>query len=108
MAGSYRHIINKDGSFCGTDLLDHMGDAYEALEDCYNIIQKLKKRKKTKSPIEKFEAAMKRRACSWSLCYRGNVRICFQLEHIVEVNQVFGETLNEAAQNALEIIEKGK
>jgi hypothetical protein len=41
MAGSYNHIVNDDGTFRGYDLLDHMGDAWEALEDCYWMIQHL-------------------------------------------------------------------
>ena len=37
MAGSFSHIVGKDGRF--TDgLLDHMGDGGEALEECYRII----------------------------------------------------------------------
>lgn len=39
MAGSYSHITNEDGSFRGIDLIDNMGDAYEALEECYGMIQ---------------------------------------------------------------------
>lgn len=39
MAGSYHHIINNDGSFRGTELIDNLGDAYEALEECYDMIQ---------------------------------------------------------------------
>lgn len=38
MAGSYSHITNDDGTFRGADLLDHLGDAYEALEECYGMI----------------------------------------------------------------------
>lgn len=41
MAGSYRHIINQDGTFRGVDLIDNLGDAHEALEECYNMIQYL-------------------------------------------------------------------
>lgn len=41
MAGSYKHIINIDGSFCGIDLIDNLGDAHEALEECYEMIQYL-------------------------------------------------------------------
>lgn len=41
MAGSYRMIINEDGGFCGTDLIEGLGDAYEALEECYEMIQYL-------------------------------------------------------------------
>jgi hypothetical protein len=38
MAGSYRHTINDDGTFRGVDLLDHLGDAFEALEEMYGMI----------------------------------------------------------------------
>ncbi len=41
MAGSYRHLIHDDGTFAGVELLDHLGDAYEALEECYLMIQQL-------------------------------------------------------------------
>lgn len=41
MAGSYRHIVNHDGSFRGIELIDNLGDALEALQDCYEIIQRL-------------------------------------------------------------------
>jgi len=44
MAGSYKHIVNSDGSFRGTHLLDHMGDAFEALQECYDMIQWLSER----------------------------------------------------------------
>lgn len=43
MAGSYRHITNPDGTFRGTELLDNLGDAHEALEECYEMIQYLTK-----------------------------------------------------------------
>lgn len=39
MAGSYQHITDHDtGAFIGTELLDNLGDAYEALEECYGMI----------------------------------------------------------------------
>ena len=41
MAGSYRHIVNVDNEFTGVDLIDNLGDAYEALEECYNMIKHL-------------------------------------------------------------------
>ena len=41
MAGSYRHITKGDGSFYGVELIDNLGDAYEALEECYEMIQYL-------------------------------------------------------------------
>ncbi len=39
MAGSYRHITNCNNSFQGIDLIDNLGDAVEALEECYEMIQ---------------------------------------------------------------------
>jgi hypothetical protein len=39
VAGSYKHIVNDQGRFIGVSLLDHLGDAYEALEECYGMIQ---------------------------------------------------------------------
>ena len=44
MAGSYRHITNDDGSYRGVDLLDNLGDADEALEECVAMIQAMKVR----------------------------------------------------------------
>lgn len=41
MAGSYRHVVNDKGEFRGTDLIDNLGDAYEALEEMYDMIQHL-------------------------------------------------------------------
>jgi len=41
MAGSYRHITRVDGTFCGAYLLDNLGDAHEALEECWEMIQYL-------------------------------------------------------------------
>lgn len=41
MAGSYRHITDRDNNFIGIDLIDNLGDAHEALEECYDIIQYL-------------------------------------------------------------------
>ncbi len=38
MAGSYRHITNSNNEFIGTDLIGDLGDAYEALEECYEMI----------------------------------------------------------------------
>jgi len=42
MAGSLSHIVGSDGKFT-MDLLDHMGDAREALEECFEIIYGLAK-----------------------------------------------------------------
>lgn len=39
MAGSYSHITGKNNVFIGVDLIDNLGDAHEALEECYEIIQ---------------------------------------------------------------------
>lgn len=37
MAGSLNHIVAEDGSFT-MDLIESMGDAHEALEECHAII----------------------------------------------------------------------
>jgi len=39
MAGSWGHIVNRSGKFQGTLLIENLGDAYEALEECYGMIQ---------------------------------------------------------------------
>jgi hypothetical protein len=41
MAGSYRHITNGKNEFIGIDLIDNLGDAWEALEECYLMIKQL-------------------------------------------------------------------
>ncbi len=41
MAGSYRHITTKNNEFIGIDLIDNLGDAYEALEECFLMIDNL-------------------------------------------------------------------
>lgn len=41
MAGSYCHCVRSDGSFRGTELIENLGDAYEALEEMYDMIQQL-------------------------------------------------------------------
>lgn len=38
MAGSYRHIVNHKNEFQGIGLIDNLGDALEALEECYYMI----------------------------------------------------------------------
>lgn len=38
MAGSYKHIVNSKNEFLGIDLIDNLGDAHEALEECYKMI----------------------------------------------------------------------
>lgn len=40
MAGSLNHIIDTDGTFT-MELIDNLGDAHEALEECYAIIVEL-------------------------------------------------------------------
>ena len=43
MAGSYRHIVDNENNLLlsGEAHLDNLGDAYEALEECYDMIQYL-------------------------------------------------------------------
>ena len=41
MAGSYSHIVDGDNKFIGVELIDNLGDAYEALEECYGMISHL-------------------------------------------------------------------
>lgn len=38
MAGSWKHLVTKKGKFRGVSLIDNLGDAYEALEECYGMI----------------------------------------------------------------------
>ena len=40
MAGSFEMLIAQGGSF-QMDLIENMGDAHEALEDCFNLIAEL-------------------------------------------------------------------
>jgi hypothetical protein len=40
MAGSLNHMIAEDGSF-DFDLIENMGDAHEACEECFDIIAAL-------------------------------------------------------------------
>jgi hypothetical protein len=40
MAGSLNHIIDDDGSFT-FELIENMGDAHEACEECFDIIAAL-------------------------------------------------------------------
>lgn len=41
MAGSYSHMTNDKGKFRGTEFIENLGDAYEALEECYGMIWQL-------------------------------------------------------------------
>lgn len=38
MAGSYSHLVDDQGRFQGVELIDNLGDAYEALEECWGMI----------------------------------------------------------------------
>lgn len=38
MAGSWDHIVTKNGKFRGAVLLDNLGDAHEALEECFGMV----------------------------------------------------------------------
>ena len=40
MAGSLNHIVGSDGRF-RMDCIDNLGDASEALEECYSLIYEL-------------------------------------------------------------------
>jgi len=48
MAGSYRHITDSENNFCGLESIDNLGDAVEALEECYYMILQLADGKKEK------------------------------------------------------------
>lgn len=37
MSGSLNHIVDEDGSFT-MDTIENMGDAHEALEECFDLI----------------------------------------------------------------------
>jgi hypothetical protein len=40
MAGSFSHIINENGDFT-MDYIENLGDATEALEECFYLIKEL-------------------------------------------------------------------
>lgn len=40
MAGSYAHLVAEDGAF-QFDLIENLGDAHEACEECFDIIHTL-------------------------------------------------------------------
>jgi hypothetical protein len=40
MAGSFRHIVAEDGTFSMSSI-DNLGDAHEALDECFKIIRHL-------------------------------------------------------------------
>jgi len=40
MAGSFNHIVSEDGRFT-MDYIDNLGDAHEALEECFALIYAL-------------------------------------------------------------------
>lgn len=41
MAGSYKHVVDSNNKFIGLDLIENLGDAYECIEEMYQVIQKL-------------------------------------------------------------------
>lgn len=41
MAGSFGHITDDAGQFIGIALIENLGDAYEALEECFGMIHVL-------------------------------------------------------------------
>lgn len=57
MAGSYRHVTDADGSFRGIDLIDNLGDAYEALEEMHAMIGWLALRRYPADPRRAIHAA---------------------------------------------------
>ncbi len=48
MAGSYRHVTDGEGRYLGLDMIDDLGDASEALEECVMMIRHLTGGDKTK------------------------------------------------------------
>ena len=60
MAGSFNHLVGDDGMYRGTDLLDDMGDAGEALDECFFIIR---------STLN--DAQIEEAICSFNRCSRG-------------------------------------
>lgn len=38
MAGSFGHITDDEAHFIGMRLIENLGDAHEALEECYGMI----------------------------------------------------------------------
>ncbi|MBW2097160.1 MAG: hypothetical protein JRI80_20080 [Deltaproteobacteria bacterium] len=40
MAGSYEHLVGNDGSF-DMSTIENLGDAHEALEECFALINEL-------------------------------------------------------------------
>lgn len=59
MAWSYRHITNSKNEFIWIELIDNLGDAYEALEECYGLINILSWWDKQKIAQAHFELAKK-------------------------------------------------
>ena len=41
MAGSFRHVVDKDLKFRGCESIDNLGDASEALEEMYDMLMYL-------------------------------------------------------------------
>ena len=67
MAGSYYHVVNQNNKFIGIDLIENLGDAYEAIEEMYFMINYLAKFDKKK--IEEAGAAYLK------FCFRPNEEI---------------------------------
>lgn len=41
MSGSYRMVVDDTGEFTNLDLVENLGDAYETIEECVDMIQQL-------------------------------------------------------------------
>lgn len=41
MAGSLNHIVDENTGRFRMDLIENLGDAYEALEDCFELIREM-------------------------------------------------------------------
>lgn len=44
MAGSYRHLVTDEGTYRGMELIDNMGDAAEAIDELFFILQHVSRR----------------------------------------------------------------
>lgn len=62
MAGSYNHIVDDKGNFKGIETIGNLGDAYEALEECYYLIKILSggsERKIKKAKVKMYKTYLK-------------------------------------------------
>jgi len=66
MAGSLNHIIDRDGKFT-MNLIENLGDAHEALEECFMIIHEL-----SGGDSKKISAACRRYGFPdpWDICFK--------------------------------------